>query len=53
GTYLLNRFEFEIPSPLVRFGFNTFAASWTKQDMQAQLRRLKRVAEAEHQKLGI
>ncbi|NET38186.1 MAG: SRPBCC family protein, partial [Cyanothece sp. SIO1E1] len=42
GTYLLNRFEFEIPSPLVRFGFNTFAASWTKQDMQAQLRRLKR-----------
>jgi hypothetical protein len=29
----------------VNWGFNTFAASWTKQDMQAQLRRLKRVAE--------
>ncbi|MBW4687056.1 MAG: SRPBCC family protein [Komarekiella atlantica HA4396-MV6] len=45
GTRLLNRFEFEIPNPLVSWGFNTFAASWTKADMQAQLRRLKRVAE--------
>ncbi|WAL62282.1 SRPBCC family protein [Thermocoleostomius sinensis] len=45
GTTLLNRFEFEIPNPLVRYGFNTFALNWTKQDMQAQLRRLKRVAE--------
>jgi hypothetical protein len=45
GTCLLNRFEFEIPNAVVRYGFNTFAASWTKQDMQAQLRRLKRVAE--------
>ncbi len=45
GTYLLNRFEFEIPNPLVRFGFNTFAAGWTKKDMQAQLRRLKQLAE--------
>ncbi|MBD2101079.1 SRPBCC family protein [Leptolyngbya sp. FACHB-261] len=45
GTCLLNRFEFEIPNPLVRFGFNTFAAALTQQDMQAQLRRLKRVAE--------
>lgn len=51
GTYLLNRFEFEIPNPLVRFGFNTFAARWTQEDMQAQLRRLKRVAEELHQKL--
>ncbi|AFY33064.1 Polyketide cyclase/dehydrase [Calothrix sp. PCC 7507] len=45
GTSLLNRFEFDIPNPLVSWGFNTFAASWTKEDMQAQLRRLKRVAE--------
>ncbi len=45
GTRLLNRFEFDIPNPLVRFGFNTFAAGLTKSDMQAQLRRLKRVAE--------
>lgn len=45
GTRLLNRFEFEIPNPLVSWGFNTFAANWTKNDMQAQLRRLKRVAE--------
>lgn len=53
GTRLLNRFEFEIPNPLVRFGFNTFAMSLTQQDMQAQLRRLKRVAEEVHQKLGV
>ena len=46
GTHLLNRFEFEIPNPLVRFGFETFAAGWTKRDMQAQLCRLKQVAEA-------
>lgn len=45
GTQLLNRFEFEIPNPIVRIGFNTFAAKWTQDDMQAQLRRLKRVAE--------
>ncbi|MBD2362249.1 SRPBCC family protein [Anabaena minutissima FACHB-250] len=45
GTLLLNRFEFEIPNPIVSWGFNTFAAKWTKEDMQAQLRRLKRVAE--------
>ncbi|MGK7952562.1 MAG: SRPBCC family protein [Xenococcaceae cyanobacterium] len=49
GTYLLNRFEFEIPSPIVSWGFNLFAAKWTKQDMQAQLRRLKRVAEEIYQ----
>jgi len=45
GTRLLNRFEFEIPNPLVKFGFETFAKSLTRQDMQAQLRRLKQVAE--------
>lgn len=45
GTQLINRFEFEIPNPLIQFGFNRFAASWTQEDMQAQLRRLKRVAE--------
>ncbi len=45
GTFLLNRFEFTIPNPVVGFGFNLFAAKWTQNDMQAQLRRLKRVAE--------
>ena len=45
GTFLLNRFEFEIPNPIVSWGFNTFAARFTKRDMQAQLRRLKLVAE--------
>lgn len=47
GTRLLNRFEFEVPNPIIRWGFNTFAASLTQQDMQAQLRRLKRVAEGQ------
>lgn len=46
GTRLLNRFEFEIPNPIVRFGFNQFAAKWTQEDMETQLRRLKRVAES-------
>ena len=45
GTRLLNRFEFVIPNRLVSWGFNTFAANWTQNDMKAQLRRLKRVAE--------
>ncbi|MEM6520740.1 MAG: SRPBCC family protein [Cyanobacteria bacterium P01_C01_bin.70] len=45
GTHLLNRFEFSAANPLVAFGFNTFAAKWTKQDMEAQLQRLKQVAE--------
>jgi Polyketide cyclase / dehydrase and lipid transport len=45
GTSLLNRFEFEIPNPIVSWGFKAFAENLTKQDMQAQLRRLKRVAE--------
>ncbi|NEP39261.1 MULTISPECIES: SRPBCC family protein [Okeania] len=48
GTCLLNRFEFEIPNPVIQFGFNKFAASWTKADMEAQLRRLKRVAEEQY-----
>ncbi|MFW6295982.1 MAG: SRPBCC family protein [Halothece sp.] len=45
GTYLVNHFEFTIPNPLIRIGFKTFAANWTQEDMKAQLRRLKRVAE--------
>lgn len=50
GTSLVNRFEFQIPNAIVRYGFNTFAFNWTKQDMQSQLRRLKRVAEQEYLK---
>lgn len=45
GTFLLNRFEFEVPNPIVNWGFNNFAAKLTKKDMKAQLKRLKRVAE--------
>ena len=45
GTFLLNRFEFEIPNPIISWGFNTFAVNLTRKDMQAQLRRLKKVAE--------
>jgi hypothetical protein len=45
GTLLLNRFEFNIPNPIVQFGFNQFAVLWTKADMESQLRRLKQVAE--------
>jgi len=46
GTHLLNQFSFEIPNPLIRFGFNTFAKGLTQTDMQAQLQRLKLVAES-------
>lgn len=46
GTHLLNRFEFEIPNPIITWGFKTFAEKFTKQDMEEQLRRLKRVAES-------
>ncbi len=46
GTCLINRFEFEIPNPIVSLGFKIFAEKFTKQDMQAQLRRLKHVAES-------
>ncbi|PSP00296.1 MAG: SRPBCC family protein [Cyanobacteria bacterium QS_7_48_42] len=52
GTKLLNRFEFQVPNPLISWGFNTFAARWTKADMEAQLRRLKRVAEEIYQAEG-
>jgi hypothetical protein len=45
GTLLVNRFCFEIPNALVQIGFNLFAASLTRQDMMAQLQRLKTVAE--------
>ena len=45
GTLLVNRFEFEVTNPIVRAGLDWFAASWTQQDMQAQLKRLKQVAE--------
>lgn len=45
GTWLLNRFEYRIANPIVAFGFNTFAAAWTRRDMMAQLERLKAVAE--------
>ncbi|MEM0979180.1 MAG: SRPBCC family protein [Cyanobacteria bacterium P01_H01_bin.58] len=45
GTRLLNRFEFNIPNPIIAFGFQTFAARWTKQDMEAQLKRIKGLAE--------
>jgi hypothetical protein len=45
GTLLINRFRFDIPNPLVRQGFDRFAASITRRDMQAQLRRLKAIAE--------
>ncbi len=50
GTFLLNRFEFEIPNSIVSWGFNNFAANFTKKDMQAQLRRLKKVAEEVYRK---
>lgn len=53
GTTLLNRFEFDIPNPIVRYGFQQFALNWTKQDMQSQLRRLKRVAEEVYQECNV
>lgn len=46
GTLLVNRFEFRIPNPWVAAGFNLVAAGLTQQDMRAQLRRLKAVAES-------
>ncbi len=49
GTYLLNRFEFIVPNPIVLWGFQVFAARWTSADMRAQLRRLKQVAERQYQ----
>ncbi len=53
GTILINRFEFQVPNRIINWGFKTFAATWTKKDMQAQLRRLKRVAEEEYRRSGI
>jgi Polyketide cyclase / dehydrase and lipid transport len=49
GTRLVNCFEFNIPNKLVAWGFDVFAAKLTKSDMEAQLRRLKQVAEELHQ----
>jgi hypothetical protein len=46
GTQLVNRFQFDIPNPVIRWGFNMFAARLTQKDMQAQLRRIKAIAEA-------
>lgn len=46
GTRLVNCFTFEVPNPVIRAGFNIFAAYLTKADMRSQLQRLKRVAEA-------
>ncbi len=48
GTILVNRFEFTPSNPLIRWGFDLFASRWTQEDMKAQLRRLKRVAEEVH-----
>lgn len=44
-TFLFNQFEFSIPNPLIRWGFNLFASSLTRADMQAQLQRIKILAE--------
>ena len=52
GTYLLNRFEFTIPNPIVGWGFQMFAAKLTSADMRSQLRRLKQVAEREYLNSG-
>lgn len=46
ATRLVNRFEFEIPNSIIAWGFKTFALKLTKNDMEAQLRRLKCVAES-------
>ena len=53
GTRLINRFEFNIPDRIVAWGFDRFAAKWTKEDMAAQLRRLKLVAEEIHQSFDV
>ena len=49
GTRLLNQFEFNIPNRPIAWGFDLIAAKWTKADMEAQLRRIKMVAEELHQ----
>lgn len=53
GTHLLNRFEFVIPNPAIAWGFDRIAARWTKADMEAQLRRLKGVAEEVYRRSGL
>lgn len=45
STLLINTFSFQIPNPVVNWGFNQFAAKLTKQDMEAQLLRIKHLAE--------
>lgn len=45
-TKLVNCFEFTIPQAIVAWGFDWLAADAVRADMQAQLRRLKVVAEA-------
>lgn len=52
GTHLLNRFQFTIPNAWVAFGFDLVAARWTQRDMEAQLQRLKQVAEREEMLKG-
>lgn len=47
GTQLVNRFTFEIPNPIVRLGFTLFASTWTARDMQAQLQRIRAIAESD------
>lgn len=44
GTLLVNRFAFDA-NPLVRLGFRLVAEGFTRRDMQAQLERLRTVAE--------
>jgi hypothetical protein len=44
-TLLVNRFTFEITNPFVRFGYTLVAENLTQRDMQAQLARLKILAE--------
>lgn len=45
GTRLRNQFTFMAPNPVVKWGFQIFAASLTKRDMEQQLQRLKHIAE--------
>jgi hypothetical protein len=44
-TLLVNSFNFEIANPLVRFGYKLVAERLTQKDMQAQLERLRTLAE--------
>lgn len=44
-TTLVNQFSCEIPNPVVKLGFDLFAKALTARDMQAQLVRLKGIAE--------